>query len=314
MFEIFVDSAANLPAEQVKKYGIRVISFVNFVNGKEMINFDGGLTPEEERVRGKEYYDAMRADVEIKTSLINASDFIDHFEAVLKEGKDILYISLSKNISGTFNASKLAAEELKENYPERKIMLVDSLNASLAQGILAIYAYEMRGKGHPLEQIADVLGRTAYSMNGTFTVGNLRYLARTGRIHKATATVGNLLSIKPILRGNKEGFIVQFGSCRGRKKSLNTLVDLVCSNIVEPEKQIIGIAQADAYEDSLYVVEQIRNRVKVRDFINTSYDYCTGSHVGPDTIAVFFIGYDRELQGSPSEPDYKPQQIFDMIG
>jgi DegV family protein with EDD domain len=313
MFKIFVDSAANLPAEQVKKYGLHVISFINYVNGKELVNFDSTLTPEEERARGKEYYNAVRDNVEIKTSLINAADFIDHFEPFLKEGKDILYISLSKNISGTFNSAKLAAKDLEESYPERKIKLVDSLNASLAQGILAIYAYEMRERGHSLDKIAEVLDATACSMNGTFTVGDLKYLAHTGRIKNATATVGNFLNIKPILRGNKEGFIVQFSMCRGRKKSLNTLVNLVCENIVEPEKQIIGIAHADAYEDSLYVMEKIQERVKVREFINTSYDYCTGSHVGPDTIAMFFIGYDRELQGSPVDSNYKTQKIFEMI-
>ena len=103
------------------------------------------------------------------------------------------------------------------------------------------------------------------------------------------------MNIKPILRGNKDGFIVQFKKCRGRKAALNALVSLVCDNIVDPENQIIGIAHADAYEDSLYVMEEIKKRVKLQGFINTSYDYCTGSHVGPDTIALFFMAKDREL-------------------
>ena len=134
-------------------------------------------------------------------------------------------------------------------------------------------------------------------MNGLFTVGNLKYLSNTGRISQTTASVGNILNIKPILRGNKDGFIVEFKKCRGRKKSLDTLVSLVCDNIENPEQQIVGIAHADAYEDSLYVMNQITQRVKVREFINTSYDYCTGSHVGPDTIALFFLAKDRELSG-----------------
>jgi DegV family protein with EDD domain len=314
MFEIFVDSAANLPAEQVRKYGIQVISFENEVNGKKLVNFDISLTPEEERARGKEYYDAIRAGAEVKTSLINVGRFIEEFQPTLDDGKDVLYICLSKNISGTYNAAKLASEDLKETHPDRQVLLVDSLNASLAQGILAIYAYEMRKKGYEIDEVAEVLSETAHHMNGTFTVGDLKYLAHTGRIHMATAAVGNLLSIKPILRGNKEGFIVQFSKCRGRKKSLDTLIDLVCENIVEPEKQIIGIAHADAYEDSLYVMEKIQERVKVREFINTSYDYCTGSHVGPDTIAMFFIGYDRELGGKPADGQGLHQKIFQMIG
>lgn len=314
MFEIFVDSAANIPAELVKRYGIQVISFVNYVNGEKLVAFDPDLTSEQERAQGKRYYDAIRAGAEVKTSLINTADFIGYFQPVLQDGRDILYFSLSKNISGTYNAAKMAAEELQETFPERRICLVDSLNASLGQGILAIYAYEMRAKGYGIGGVADVLEEAAHGMNGTFTVGDLKYLARTGRLHAATAVVGNLLNIKPILRGDREGFIVQYKQCRGRRKSLDTLVDLVCRNIVEPEKQIIGIAHADVYEDSLYVMEKIRERVKVRDFINTSYDYCTGSHVGPDTIALFFIGYDRELEGHPVSPDYRSPRIFEVIG
>ena len=121
------------------------------------------------------------------------------------------------------------------------------------------------------------------------------------------------MNVKPILRGNKEGYIVQFRKCRGRKKSLDTLADLVCDNIVEPEKQIIGIAHADAYEESLYVIDKIKERVQVKDVINTSYDYCTGTHVGPDTIALFFIANDRELEGRPSQSDYVEPEVLKMI-
>ncbi len=295
MFQIVVDSAANIPAELVKKYDIRVISFVNYVNGKKVVCFDPDLTPEEERAKGKEYYDAVRAGADVKTGLVSSGDFEDLFRSILEAGDDILYFSLSKNISGTYNSARIAAEELSESFPDRKIRLIDALNASLAQGILAIYASEMRAKGMSLDETADILATYPAKMNGVFTVGDLKYLSKTGRISSSAALVGNLLSIKPILRGNKDGFIVQFKKCRGRKSALNTLVSLVCDNIVNPEEQIIGIAHADAYEDSLYVMEEIRKRVKLRGFINTSYDYCTGSHVGPDTIALFFMAKDREL-------------------
>ena len=295
MFQIVVDSAANIPAELVKKYDIHVISFVNYVNGKRIVCFDPDLTPEEERAKGKEYYDAVRAGADVKTGLVSSGDFEDLFRSILEAGDDILYFSLSKNISGTYNSARIAAEELSESFPDRKIRLIDALNASLAQGILAIYASEMRAKGMSLDETADILATYPAKMNGVFTVGDLKYLSKTGRISSSAALVGNLLNIKPILRGNKDGFIVQFKKCRGRKSALNTLVSLVCDNIVNPEEQIIGIAHADAYEDSLYVMEEIRKRVKLRGFINTSYDYCTGSHVGPDTIALFFMAKDREL-------------------
>ncbi len=295
MFQIVVDSAANIPTELVKKYDIRVISFVNYVNGKKVVCFDPDLTPEEERAKGKEYYDAVRAGADVKTGLVSSGDFEDLFRSILEAGNDILYFSLSKNISGTYNSARIAAEELSESFPDRKIRLIDALNASLAQGILAIYASEMRAKGMSLDETADILSTYPAKMNGVFTVGDLKYLSRTGRISSSAALVGNLLSIKPILRGNKDGFIVQFKKCRGRKAALNTLISLVCDNIVNPEEQIIGIAHADSYEDSLYVMGEIQKRVKLRGFINTSYDYCTGSHVGPDTIALFFMAKDREL-------------------
>lgn len=296
MFQIVVDSAANIPAELVKKYDIRVISFVNYVNGQPLTCFDPDLTMEQERAKGKEYYNAVRAGAEIKTGLISSGDFEECFRSIMENNEDVLYFSLSKNISGTYNSARIAAQELMENPPMgRRIRMIDSLNASLAQGILAIYASEMRSQGMDFDTIADTLETYPARMNGIFTVGDLKYLAKTGRLSGSAALIGNILSIKPILRGNKDGYIVQYKKCRGRKAALNTLVSLVCETIIDPKEQIIGIAHADSYEDSLYVMEEIQKRIQVREFINTSYDYCTGSHVGPDTIALFYMAKDREL-------------------
>lgn len=311
MFQIYVDSAANLPAVDVKKYGIHVVSFVNYVNGEKNICFDGSLSPEEERAQGKKYYDAIRNGLEVKTSLVNMEDFAKAFEVALKAKEDILYISLSKNISGTFNAAKLASEDLLEEYPDRKICLVDSLNASLGQGLLAVYGSMMRDKGVSVEETARILQDSVGKMNGVFTVGNLKYLARSGRIKNSAAVVGNVLSVKPILRGNKDGYIVQYKKVRGRKKSLDELINYVCDNIVEPEKQIIGIAHADAYEESLYITEEIKKRINIGGVINTSYDYCTGSHVGPDAMALFFFADDRELEGRSE--NHQTMELFDTI-
>ncbi len=296
MFQIFVDSAANLPAVTAKKYDIHVISFINLVEGKEITCYHPDLSPEEERQKGTEYYNAMRNGCEIKTGLISTATFEKAFQTVLEADQDVLYFSLSKNISGNYNSARLAAEDLLERYgKQHKIRLVDSLNASLAQGILAIYASEMREKGMSVDETADILENYVGKMNGVFTVGDLKYLSHTGRIKGSVATIGNMLKIKPILRGNKDGYIVTYKNVRGRKSALNELANLLCNNIKHPEEQIIGIAHADAYEDSLYVMEKIQQKIKVREFINTSYDFCTGSHVGPDTIALFFIGKDREL-------------------
>ncbi len=311
MFQVFVDSGANLPSCEVEKYGIRVISFVNYVNGEKLVCYTPGLTLEEERAKGKEYYNAIRDGAEVKTSLINSSEFALRFKEVLDKGEDVMYLSISGGISGTYNSARIAAEDLLEDMPERKIVLIDTMNASLATGILAIYAVQMRDKGMELKEVEKIIREAVPHMNGTFTVDNLKYLARTGRIKHSVAAIGNILSIKPVLRGNAEGFIVQFEKCRGRKRVLDELVDLVCDNIAEPQKQIIGIAHADCYGDSRYVIDKITHRVKVADVINTTYDFCTGSHVGPDTVALFFLGYDRELGGKTAS--YKRPQIFDHI-
>lgn len=297
MFRILVDSAANIPAEVVKQYNIEVLSFVNQVDGKPVVCFDPDLSPEEEREKGKEYYDAMRNGLEIKTGLISTGIFAEKFTEILKAGEDVLYFSLSKNISGNYNSAVLGAQMAKDEANNgHEVRVVDSMNASLGQGLLAIYASEMRDKGMSFKDVADEIETYPLKMNGIFTVGDLKYLSRTGRISGAKAMVGNVLGIKPLLKGNSDGYIVQFKTVKGRKKSLNALADLVINNIVNPEEQIIGIAHADAYDESLYVMNRINEKVKVRGFINTSYDFCTGSHVGPETIALFFIAKDRELE------------------
>lgn len=298
MFQIVVDSAANIPAETVKEYNIQVISFINYVDGKPLVCFDPDLTPEQEREKGNEYYKSVAAGHDIKTGLVSSGEFEDAFKKILDKGEDILYISLSKNISGTFNSARVASEDLLTGaYKDkgRKILLLDSLNASLAQGIIAIYASEMRAQGLSIDEVYEKLQSYPARMNGVFTVGDLKYLSKTGRISSSTALVGNLLNVKPILRGNKDGYIVQFKKCHGRKAALKELINLVCNNVEDPENQILGIAHAACYEESLYIMEEITKRIKCRRFINTSYDYCTGSHVGPDTIALFFMGKDREL-------------------
>ena len=311
MISVYVDSGANIPAVHVEKYGINVIPFVNLVDGKEVPGFEPGLTEEEERQKGKEYYDSIRNGAKVSTSLINTGTFEEIFEKELAAGNDVIYIAISSGISGTYNAARAACEELKEKYPDREVYAVDSMNASLASGIPAIYATELAAKGVGAGKIAQLLTDAAPYMNGVFTVGDLKYLANTGRISGVAAFAGNVLNIKPILKGNAQGFIVQVKKMRGRKKAVDELSKLILDNIIEPEKQILGIAHADAYEESLEVMEKVQEKVKVRDFINTSYDFCTGSHVGPDTIAVFFMGYDRELSGESE--GYKRPEIFEYL-
>ena len=300
MFQILVDSGANLPAELSEKYQIEVLSFINHIDGKNVTCYVPGLTPEEERARGREFYDSMRNGMTVQTGLISIGEFEEAFREVLSRGEDVLYLAISSGISGTFNSARIAAREVSEDFPDRTVRLIDTKNASLAAGILAIYAAEMRAQGKDVNETADWLEKKSGEMNGVFTVDDLKYLSRTGRITKTSALIGNTLNIKPILCGDRDGHIVQYKKCHGRKSALNTLVSLLLDNIVDPENQILGIAHADAYEESLYIMNRITEKIKVRGFINTTYDMCTGSHVGPETIAIFFMGKDRELTGALS--------------
>ena len=298
MFDIFVDSGANIPSEIVARHDITVMQLNLTIDGKSIPSFVPDLTPEQERKKAHEYYQAIREGAVVNTSLVNSYEFEDAFRKSLEDGRDVLCFTMSANISGTYNAARLTTEDLREEFPDRKIYLIDSMNASLGEGILAIYAAEMRDAGKGIDEIYDYLSEMVHKMNGVFTVEDLKYIARTGRLSNTEALVGNLLGIKPLLKGSKDGWIVAFKKVRGRKKVLNDLADLFASNIENPEDQIVGIAHADAYEDSLYVMNRVLERIKVREFINTPYDYGTGSHVGPGTIAVFFVAKDRELEKS----------------
>ena len=208
MFQILVDSGANLPAELCEKYQIEVLSFINHIDGKNVTCYVPGLTPEEERARGREFYDSMRNGMTVQTGLISIGEFEEAFREVLSRGEDVLYLAISSGISGTFNSARIAAREVSEDFPDRSVRLIDTKNASLAAGILAIYAAEMRAQGKDVNETADWLEKKSGEMNGVFTVDDLKYLSRTGRITKTSALIGNTLNIKPILRGDRDGHIV----------------------------------------------------------------------------------------------------------
>ena len=197
MFDVYVDSGANIPADLVEKYGITVLPMHLTLDGKPVAAFEPGLTQQQEREAGHRYYQAIREGAVGKTALVNTEEFIDAFRVSLEKGNDVMAFTMSANISGTYNSARLAIEELQEEFPERKMFLIDSMNASLGEGILAIYAVEMRDQGKSIEDINDYLSETVHKMNGIFTVDDLKYIAATGRLSNMSAFVGNLLGIKP---------------------------------------------------------------------------------------------------------------------
>lgn len=284
MTQLFTDTSANLPVEIIDEYGIEVIPFSYTIDGVEYI-------PERE-FDGKAFYAAMRAGSEVKTSMVNAGTFIERFKAALDAGKDVLYIGMSGGISGTANAALMAKQELDEEYPDRKIVVIDTLAASLGEGLFVIKAAEQLKDGAALDTIEEDIRAQVPSMCQSFTVDDLKYLKKTGRVSGAAAIIGNLLSIHPILIGDYEGKIVVKAKVRGMKRTLDALAERY-AELALSKTETIGIAHADNEEGKEYLVQRLRDKGLTGKCLSVCYEPVTGSHVGPGTVALFFFGTDR---------------------
>ena len=284
MTQLFTDTSANLPVEIIDEYGIEVVPFSYTIDGVEYI-------PERE-FDGKAFYAAMRAGSEVKTSMVNAGTFIERFKAALDAGKDVLYIGMSGGISGTANAALMAKQELDEEYPDRKIVVIDTLAASLGEGMFVIKAAEQLKDGAALDAIEEAIRAQVPSMCQSFTVDDLKYLKKTGRVSGAAAIIGNVLSIHPILIGDYEGKIVVKAKVRGMKRTLDALAERY-AELALSKTETIGIAHADNEEGKAYLVQRLRDKGLTGKCLSVCYEPVTGSHVGPGTVALFFFGTDR---------------------
>ena len=284
MTQLFTDTSANLPVEIIDEYGIEVVPFSYTIDGVEYI-------PERE-FDGKAFYAAMRAGSEVKTSMVNAGTFIERFKAALDAGKDVLYIGMSGGISGTANAALMAKQELDEEYPDRKIVVIDTLAASLGEGLFVVKAAEQLRDGAALDTIEEDIRAQVPSMCQSFTVDDLKYLKKTGRVSGAAAIIGNVLSIHPILIGDYEGKIVVKSKVRGMKRTLDALAERY-AELVLNKAETIGIAHADNEEGKAYLVQRLRDKGLTGKCLSVCYEPVTGSHVGPGTVALFFFGTDR---------------------
>lgn len=283
MVKIYTDTSANLPNTLIKKYGITVIPFTYTVDGNTVTHTSGNA------FCGKEYYGAIRNGAVVKTSMINTDAYINAFSIELKKGNDVIYLGMSSGVSGAVNAAKIAVSELKESFPTQNIAVIDTLAASLGEGMQVLAAAEKVAAGFNFFETVDFVNRHRDKMCQYFTVDDLLYLKRGGRLSSAAQIVGTVLNIKPVLTGNDEGKIVIHSKVRGRKTAIAALAnrydELVCDKSAE-----IGIAHAD---DEL-AAEQLLNLLKSRGFsgnaITVCYEPVTGAHVGPGTLALFFWG------------------------
>lgn len=288
-YAIVTDSTANLNNEQLKENGVIAIPFSYFLDEKEYTCDDL------EKFDDREYYEAIRNGAKVTTSQINPQIYMEYFEPILKEGKDIIFIGLSSGISGSFASAEMAKRELEETYPDRKIELIDSLGAGLGEGLLVLKAAKCRENEMDVMETAERIRSFCKRIYQVFIVDDLMHLKRTGRLSNAGAIVGTMLGIKPLLKGSAEGKIVAFEKIRGRKKCIKTMAEKYAALAHNPANQTVGISYAGCREDAEYLAKMIREKAEPKELIIAKHEPATASHLGPDALALFFVG-DEEVR------------------
>ena len=294
-YTIFTDSSANLMKETLAALDIRVVSLTYTVDGQEHLCYD----PETE-FDGDAFYTALRNPAyHVRTSLINADTFHKVFEQAISEGNDVLYLAMSSGISGTYQSAVTAAEALRPVYPNRRIEVVDTLAASLGEGLMVCRASLMRHDGKSMDEVIAWVEDARKAVCQHFLVDDLMYLSRGGRISGTSALVGTMLQIKPIMK-SQNGKIVLNVKVPGRKKALKTLAEIFDKTVVDPESQTIGIAHGACESDALILRDLIAEKHQIEDFMIVCYEPGTGAHVGPGTVALFFYGKDEKPDSFPT--------------
>lgn len=287
-FVILTDSCADLSAELVAQLDVQVLPLSYDMDGKIVYNY-----PDNREMDPHEFYELLRAGKTATTSAVNVAQFAEAMEPHLQEGKDVLVLAFSSGLSTTYNSAAIAAEDMREKYPERKIFVVDTLCASMGQGLLVYLAAKEREKGSSIEEVRDCAEANKMSVAHQVTVNDLFHLKRGGRISATTAVMGSMLSIKPMIHVDDEGRLVNIGKSRGRAASLKALVDTMEKAAIDPARQTVFISHGDCAEDAQAVADMIRERMGVEKFIINYIGPVIGAHAGPGTVALFYIASER---------------------
>lgn len=294
-FSIFTDSSANLTKETLAALRVLVVSLTYEESGEQHLCYDPDV-----EFNGEQFYSMLKNPAfHVRTSLINAERFRAAFEQELSAGNDVLYLSMSSMISGTYQAAMSAREELLPVYPERIIRVLDTRAASLGEGLMVCRAAMMREDGKTIDQIAAWVEDAKKVVCQHFLVDDLQFLSRGGRISEVAAFVGAMLQIKPLLKG-ENGRIVFNQNVPGRQKALRTLAEIFDRTVVDAASQTIGIAHAGCERDALKLRDLIAAKHHVEDFMIVCYEPGTGSHVGPGAVALFFYGTDDAPDSLPT--------------
>lgn len=287
-FAIITDGFSNLPGRLLDALDIKILPCTYFVDG-EPVKYNGDI----ETFDSHTYYDGIRAGKVITTALVNSESFLSHFRPCVQQGQDILYIGLSSGVSGTYQAAVMAAQELMEEFPDCKIRTVDSLGAGLGVGLLACRGSDLRAEGKTVDEAADILDQEKLRLCEFFTVGSLEYLKRSGRVSAATAAIGSVLNIKPLLYGDYEGHIVSCAKPRGRKKAIEAIIEKYKKMAVDPQHSRVFISHGDCEEEAQYLADQVCAIAQPKELIICPHEPFTGCHVGPGMLALFFMGTAR---------------------
>ncbi len=287
-YTIFTDGCSNLPGRILTELEIRVLPCNYILDGEPGI-FYGDI----DSFDSHSYYDKLRAGSVVKTSLLNTQLFLDHFRPELEQGRDIVYVGMSSGISGTIQAAEIAAIDLAEDFPDRSIQIIDSLGAGFGAGLLACMASDLRSEGKTAAEAGVMLKEQVQHLLQYFTVDDLNFLKRTGRVSGATAAIGTVLNIKPILWGDPTGHIVACNKVRGRKKAMDAIVELYREKVISPNTQRIAITHGDCPEEAELLAQRIRDVAQPKELIVCPHEPVTGSHVGPGMLALFFFGKSR---------------------
>ncbi len=287
-YRIITDSCANLTDELIESLDLDIIPLSYFIGGKEYIGYQKGVPTDY-----KTFYDLARKREKITTSQITYEAFEKAFTEVLETGNDFLYIGFSSGLSGSYQAAVRVANDLQKKYPERKMVVVDSLCASMGQGLLVYHAVQRKNEGKSLEEVAKWVEDNKLRLVHWFTVDDLFFLKRGGRVSATSAVAGTILGIKPVLHVDDEGHLILMEKVRGRKASLNALINHMIETIQDAAQQVIFISHGDCIEDAKYIAEKIKQSIKVKDIIINYIDPVIGAHSGPGTAALFFLGSKR---------------------
>lgn len=291
-YAIITDSTSDLCQDFRRQYGIDYVQMNISYDDKEL-----PASLDWEIYSPKELYDTMRNGKRIRTTQVPYETFKEKFKSYLEKGEDVLYILCSSALSGSVNIARIVKDELSSEYPNNKIVIVDSLISCLGQGLLVIKASTLREEGKSIDEVQSYLESNKLKVNQVCTVETLDYLKRAGRVKASSAFFGNLFGVKPIIISDVIGQNYAFKKIKGRVASMNYLVEYMKENIIDPENQIIYVVHADSIEDANYLKEHILRTVKCKDVYIDYIGPIVGASVGPGAVAIYFMGKEVTIKG-----------------